>query len=176
MDMMSIGIFLDQWVFNPRWRHIRTLGEMKVLGVGATVLVVVPQLSRIMYLVKDKVLAVEGSLRQWQPPLGDLLLSLASSIELPTTLKLLTGSAIFVLVGKSIYELFCPVPGLRPSMPRGLGFSSSVADLVEKTGGGVQVTADYWNFRLFGSPFPLQAQNQSAEILREAARYAGILQ
>lgn len=79
-----------------------------MLGIGATVLVVVPLLSRILYLVKDKVLAVEESLRQWQPPLGDLLLSLASNIELPITLKLLTYSAISVLIGKIVYEVLCP--------------------------------------------------------------------
>lgn len=88
---------------------------------------------------------------------------------------LLTQPSAVVVFGMAPFRAILRVPNVRESVPPGLGFSCSVAALVEKTKGGVRINADSWNFQLFGSPFPLQARAQAADILREAARSVGVL-
>ena len=88
---------------------------------------------------------------------------------------LLTQPSAIVVFGKAPFRAILRVPGVRQAMPRGLGFSCSVVTLAEKTKDGVRINTDAWNFQLFGSPFPLRAPNQAAEILREAASYAGVI-
>lgn len=87
----------------------------------------------------------------------------------------LTRPPAVVVFGKAPYRALLTVPGVRPSMPSGLDLSCSVATLVDRTRGGVEINADGWLFRLFGSPFPLRARGSAAEILEEAARRAGVV-
>jgi hypothetical protein len=65
------------------------------------------------------------------------------------------------------------VPGVKA--PRGLGVSTSVARLVERTRGGVEFRADGWKFIVHVSPFPLVGKRTLAQdVLREAARLAEV--
>jgi hypothetical protein len=78
-----------------------------------------------------------------------------------------------VVFGKAPYRALLKVPG-----PRGLEVSASVADLVDKTRGGVEFQTDGWKFHVHISPFPLQRKRLvpfAQEVLREATRLAGVL-
>jgi uracil-DNA glycosylase len=88
---------------------------------------------------------------------------------------LLTQPSAVVVFGKAPFRALLRVPGVRSSMPRGLGLSCSVAALVEKTGKGIAINIDEWKFQFFGSRFPLQAREEAAEIVCRAARHVGIL-
>ncbi len=79
-----------------------------------------------------------------------------------------------VVFGKAPYRALLKLPGLRA--PRGLGVSASVAQLVDKTRGGLALQADGWKFYVYVSPFPLQHKTPLArEVLREAAELARVL-
>lgn len=81
-----------------------------------------------------------------------------------------------VAFGKAPYRALLRVPGVKA--PRGLGVSTSVANLVERTRGGVEFQADGWKFTVHVSPFPLERKRPvplAQEVLREAARLAGVL-
>jgi hypothetical protein len=81
-----------------------------------------------------------------------------------------------VVFGKTPYRALLKLPGLRA--PRGLGVSASVAELVDKTRGGLEFQADGWKFHVHVSPFPLQHKRPvplAQEVLREAAKLAGVL-
>ena len=88
----------------------------------------------------------------------------------------LTRPPVIVVFGKAPYRVLLAVPGVRHSVPTGLGVSCSVATLVERTTGGVEINAGGWRFRLFGSPFPLRAKRLATGILAQAARLAGVVQ
>jgi uracil-DNA glycosylase len=81
-----------------------------------------------------------------------------------------------VAFGKAPYRALLQLPGVRP--PRGLGVSASVAELVDKTRGGLDLQADGWKFQVHVSPFPLERKRPvplAQEVLREAAKLAGVL-
>ncbi len=78
-----------------------------------------------------------------------------------------------VVFGKAPYRALLKLPGLRA--PRGLGVSASVAQLVDKTRGGLALQADGWKFSVHVSPFPPQNKQLAREVLREAAQLAGVL-
>ncbi|MGH9783174.1 MAG: uracil-DNA glycosylase family protein [Terriglobia bacterium] len=81
-----------------------------------------------------------------------------------------------VVFGKAPYRALLKVPGMKA--PRGLGVSKPVAELVEKTRGGVDMQANGWRFSLHVSPFPLDGKipNPVAqEVLKEAAHLSGIM-
>ncbi len=88
---------------------------------------------------------------------------------------LLTHPSVVVVFGKAPFRAILTVPDVRSSVPSGLGLSCSVADLVRLTKGGITINTKEWHFRMYGSPFPLLKRQQAAEILRDAARYVGIL-
>jgi uracil-DNA glycosylase len=82
-----------------------------------------------------------------------------------------------IVLGKAPYRALLQIPGLRP--PRGLGVSASVAKLVDRTRGGLELQADGWRFKLHVSPFPLAGKKPislAQDVLREAADLAGISQ
>lgn len=81
-----------------------------------------------------------------------------------------------VTFGKASYRALLDVPGVRA--PRGLGVSASVAELVEKTRGGMELQADGWSFHIHVSLFALERKKPvplAQDVLREAAKLAGVL-
>lgn len=100
--------FLRRWVLDPRWRTIRTLGEARILGVSATVIIIVPFLSRAILLIKEWQDGVARSLHQVHPALEELFLKVLGNLELPLVLKLVVASAFCAFAAKIIYELGCP--------------------------------------------------------------------
>ena len=81
-----------------------------------------------------------------------------------------------VVFGKAPYRALLKVPGVKA--PRGLGVSASVADLVLRTRGGVELQATEWSFRVHVSPFPMERKRPvplAQDVLREAATLAGLL-
>lgn len=82
-----------------------------------------------------------------------------------------------VAFGKAPYRALLKVPGVQA--PQGLGVSTAVGTLVERTRGGLEIQAAGWSFILHVSPFPLDRKKPNLlaqEVLREAARLAGIVQ
>lgn len=80
-----------------------------------------------------------------------------------------------VAFGKAPYRALLKVPGVRA--PSGLGVSTAVATLVERTRGGLEIQAAGWSFSLHVSPFPLERKKPNSlaqEVLKEAVRLAGI--
>jgi hypothetical protein len=130
-------------------------------------------LARGLYIVHGVKCAIVPKDRHQNPP-DDVIDTCAPHHFIREIL--LTQPHTVVVFGKAPFRALLRIPGVRTSMPRGLGFSCSAATLVEKTRGGIQITANGWNFRLYGSRFPLQARKQAADILREAATYTGVLQ
>jgi hypothetical protein len=81
-----------------------------------------------------------------------------------------------VVFGKAPYRAILKVPGVQA--PQGLGVSTAVGTLVERTKGGLEIQATGWSFILHVSPFPLDRKKinpLAQEVLREAARLAGII-
>ena len=129
-------------------------------------------LERGLYLIHGVKCAIVPENRHQNPP-TDVIDACAPPHFVQEIL--ITRPSTVVVFGKAPFRALLRVPDVRPSLPQGLNLSCSVARLVDTTTGGLEVNANNWHFRLYGSPFPLQAQKQSAEILREAAREAGVL-
>ena len=81
-----------------------------------------------------------------------------------------------VALGRTPFRALVKVPGMN--VPKRLGVSKRVIDLVQLTRGGVEIQTDGWRSCLHVSPFPLSSKQSSlvaAEILRDAARLSGVL-
>lgn len=81
-----------------------------------------------------------------------------------------------VVFGKAPYRAILQVPGVQA--PQGLGVSTAVGTLVERTKGGLEIQATGWSFILHVSPFPLGRKKinpLAQEVLKEAARLARII-
>ena len=81
-----------------------------------------------------------------------------------------------VVFGGAPYRALVKVPGIK--VPKGLGVSKRVGDLVAESKGGVEIQADGWTSRMHVSPFPLNGKKpntDAAEVLREAACLSGVL-
>ncbi|HKC93243.1 MAG TPA: hypothetical protein VKB81_04395 [Nitrospira sp.] len=96
---------LDRYLLNPHWRTIKIVGQAKVLGISATTIIVAPLLSRILIKLNE----METSIKQAHPALDALFPLIKYQFELPLSIKLLVGSAVFALLGKGLYEWQCPV-------------------------------------------------------------------
>lgn len=98
--------FLNRHLCNPPWRSIKTLGKLPILGVSITTLLSVPLLARAIatsraHLDSFKLLIGDPRAAEW-------LQSIANSLQLPLTIKLLVVSAFFALIGRAIYGFACP--------------------------------------------------------------------
>lgn len=130
-------------------------------------------LSRGMFLLHGVKCAITPKDRHQDPPIE--VTNACAPLHFVEEMKLIRPPRV-VVFGKTPYRALLKVPGV--SAPTSLGVSKSVATLVEKTRGGVEIQAGGWRFSLHVSPFPLggKAPNPLAqEILREAARLAGLI-
>ena len=97
---------LTRHLWDPPWRSIKTLGGLRILGVSITALLSVPLLARTIATSREHIESLKplvGSSRA-----SDWLQSIADSLQLPLTIKLLVLSALCAVIGKAIYETTCP--------------------------------------------------------------------
>jgi uracil-DNA glycosylase len=107
------------------------------------------------------------------PP--DKVVDACASHHFVEEIKLMRPQRV-VAFGKAPYRAILKVPGVRT--PQGLGVSTAVSTLVERTKGGLEIQATGWSFILHVSPFPLDRRKRNPlaqEVLREAAQLAGIV-
>ena len=97
--------WFERYLLDPHWRIIKVYGQAKILGISATTIIVAPLLSRILIKLNE----METTIRQSHPALNALFPLIKLHFELPLSIKLLVGSAVFALVGKGIYEAMCPL-------------------------------------------------------------------
>lgn len=96
---------LDRYLINPHWRTIGILGQVKILGISATTIIVVPLLSRTLVKLNE----MESTLQQSYPTLEPLLPLIKFHFQLPFSIKLVVWSALFAMIGKLVYEGACPL-------------------------------------------------------------------
>jgi len=111
MKLPSLGGIkrnLNRWITNPPWRTIRMIGDLPVLGISISTLVVVPLLGKGIFHLQNWL----GSLKHVfadNPLLSQWVQRIADTLHLPHVIKLLAYSALAALVGQVIYMLRCPV-------------------------------------------------------------------
>ena len=103
-----ISAFADKWLFNPRWRTVRHLGRLPILGVSAATIVLVPLLAKVIDFLQKWSSKLAKDVSQNVPQFSSWLQAFSESLTLPFVLKLLAISALLAIVGKIIYILFCP--------------------------------------------------------------------
>ena len=130
-------------------------------------------LDRGLFLIHSVKCAITMKDRHQSPP--DRVVNTCAPQHFAQEIALLRPSRV-VAFGKALYRALVKVPGVRA--PRGLGVSTSVAELVERTRGGMELQVDGWRFYVHMSPFPLERKKPvplAQEVLREAAKLAGVL-
>jgi uracil-DNA glycosylase len=130
-------------------------------------------LARGLFLVHSVKCAITVKDRHQNPP--DPVVNACAPPHFVQELRLLRPPRV-IIFGKAPYRALLKVPGVRA--PRGLGVSTSVADLVERTRGGIEFQADGWKFTVHVSPFALKRKRPvplAQDVLREAATLAGVL-
>ena len=131
-------------------------------------------LDRGLFLVHGVKCAIVPKDRHQDPP--DDVVDACSPLHLATELKL-TRPPRIVALGGAPYRALVKVPGIR--VPKGLGVSKRVGELVARTRGGVEIRAEGWTSRLHVSPFPLNGKTSNpvaADVLVEAARMSALVQ
>jgi hypothetical protein len=98
----------DKWLLNPRWRTVRHLGRLPILGVSAATVVLFPLLAKGIIFLKTWSSKLAKDISQNVPQFSNWLQAFSESLTLPFVLKLLAISALFVVVGKIIYIVCCP--------------------------------------------------------------------
>jgi hypothetical protein len=99
----------EKWVKNPRWRTIRHLGQLPILGISAATIVFVPLLSRSIDFLQDwSIRLATSAIFHDHLLFGMWLQGFSQSLTLPFVLKLLALSAVCAIIGKIIYILRCP--------------------------------------------------------------------
>lgn len=130
-------------------------------------------LTRGLFLVHSVKCAITVKDHHQNPP--DPVVNACAPPHFVQEIQLLRPPRV-VAFGKAPYRALLKVPGVK--VPRGLGVSTSVADLAERTRGGVEFQADGWKFTVHVSPFALERKRPvplAQDVLREAARLAGLL-
>jgi uracil-DNA glycosylase len=130
-------------------------------------------LDRGLFLVHGVKCAIVPKDRHQNPP--DDVVDACAPLHIADELKLTMPPRI-VVFGGAPYRALVKVSGIK--VPKGLGVSKRVGDLVAETRGGVEIQADGWTSRMHVSPFPLNGKKPNpyaAEVLREAARLSGLL-
>lgn len=148
--------------------NLRKLFVVATLGLSWADL-----LDRGLFLVHAVKCAIVPKDRHQNPP--DEVVDACAPLYFADELKLTMPTRI-VALGRAPFRALVKVPGIN--VPKGLGLSKRVEDLVELTRGGVEIKIDGWTSRLHVSPFPLSSKKHSAvaaEVLREAARLSGVL-
>lgn len=148
--------------------NLRKLFVVATLGLSWTDL-----LDRGLFLVHAVKCAIIPKDRHQNPP--DEVVDACAPLHLADELRLTMPTRIVVL-GQAPFRALLKVPGMH--VPKGLGVSKRVGDLVEQTRGGVEIQIDSWTSRLHVSPFPLSSKKPgpvAVEVLREAARLSGVL-
>jgi len=129
-------------------------------------------LERGLFLVHGVKCAITVKDRHQNPP--DEVVNACAPPHFVQEIALLRPHRI-VAFGKAPYRGLLKVSGV--TVPRGLGVSVSVADLVKRTRGGVEFQAPGWSFKVHVSPFALERERPvplAQEVLREAAKLAGV--
>jgi len=148
--------------------NLRKFFVMATLGLSWDAL-----LDRGLFLVHGVKCAIVPKDRHQNPP--DDVVGACAPLHLADELKLTMPPRI-VIFGGAPYRALVKVSGIK--VPKGLGVSKRVGDLVAETKGGVEIQADGWTSRIHVSPFPLNGRKpnpDAAEVLREAARLSGVL-
>jgi len=148
--------------------NLRKLFVTATLGLSWDVL-----LDRGLFLVHGVKCAIVPKERHQNPP--DAVVDACAPLYLGDELNLMMPPRI-VVFGGAPYRALVKVHGVK--VPRGLGVSKRVGDLVAETRGGIEIQADGWTPRMHVSPFPLMGKKpnpDAAEVLREAARLSGVL-
>ena len=130
-------------------------------------------LARGIFLIHSVKCAITSKDRHQNPP--NEVVDACAPPHFVEEFKLIRPPRV-VAFGKVPYRALLKVPGVRA--PKGLGVSTPVATLVEKTRGGLEIQAAGWRFSVHVSPFPLGGQKPNPlaqEVLREAAQLSGIL-
>ena len=99
---------LLEWVWDPPWRNIRVLGEVRILGASAAAVVVLPLLSMLIVHIRNWTSTLATVAAKIDPSLSDWISSVAAQLELPLVLTLLFASAVFAGFAQVAYRLSCP--------------------------------------------------------------------
>jgi uracil-DNA glycosylase len=130
-------------------------------------------LGRGLFLVHGVKCAIVPKDRHQDPP--DDVVDVCAPLHFADELRL-TRPLRIVAFGGAPHRALAKVPEI--TLPKGLGVSKRVGELVAKTRGGVELQAGGWTSRLHVSPFPLNGKKPNpvaAEVLREAARLSGLV-
>jgi len=99
---------IEDWVLNPKWRTVRRLGDVRILGISLASFVFITLIARGIGYVRAWLGGLGVAVGQIEPDLGEWVTTVSGQLTLPFGLRLLAFSAIFAVIGKIIYEFACP--------------------------------------------------------------------
>ena len=106
--MASLWSFIDQWLVNPKWRTVRRLGDLRILGISFASFIFITLIARGISYARAWLEGLGVTVGQIEPDLGEWVTTVSDQLTLPFGLKLLAYSAVFAVIGKVIYESACP--------------------------------------------------------------------